>query len=334
MEENENTFGKYLGPEFQLKLLWQILVDSEFGDKTVPDISVDYFDDFTQKKLFIVIRDYYRENEKVPSLSNDSIRTAIYKNNNQTNNEHDLEELKANVDKIQRWEDRVSNGKTENDGYIVQKDATTFIKQQEYRRLGELILSKTKSGEIAKKTFVGDIEEKVNKIGCIGDVEDNGTLLTEGVERALRKEFRETIPTGIKVIDTVTGGGLGKGEVGIILAPSGVGKSTLLTKIANSGYEMGKNILQIIFEDKDEEIKRKHYSIWSGIPLSEFNNNEEEVNALVNKKIKTIKKGLLKIKRFSEEDTTMINVKNWIIKNQKKNNLKYDEIILDYLDCL
>jgi len=44
---------------------------------------------------------------------------------------------------------------------------------------------------------------------------------------------------------------------------SGVGKSTVLTFLANEAVEQSKNTLQIIFEDTPTEIKRKHYVKWT-----------------------------------------------------------------------
>jgi hypothetical protein len=46
------------------------------------------------------------------------------------------------------------------------------------------------------------------------------------------------------------------------------------------------------------------------------------------------KGGKLIIKKFSQEDTTMRDIKNWILKHQKKFGYKFDLVVLDYLDCL
>jgi len=116
-------------------------------------------------------------------------------------------------------------------------------------------------GGIKNKFVIAGIEERFTKIQHIGEEEDDSESVTEGIEKALRKEFRQTIPTGIGAIDSLTGGGLGKGEIGVILAPSGVGKTTALTIIANTAFEQEKNVAHIVFEDSKDDIKRKHYVI-------------------------------------------------------------------------
>lgn len=332
----ENTFTSYLGTEFQQSLMWQILVEPEFAERIIPDMNVEYFDDPNLKRLFIIIEEYFHEFNKPANLQNQSIFLAINKYKT-PNNVIEEESLFAVVERINQWNERVINQNVSHNGEAIQKEATGFIKQQEYRKLGEFILNKTRSGEIRQKTILGTIEEKIVKITRIGDTEDIGTSVLENIKKALGKEFRQTVPTGITVIDALTGGGLGKGEVGIILSPSGVGKTTTLTKIANTAYEGGENVLQIIFEDTEDQIKRKHYTIWTKIPLSELESYpEEEVErrVLEHEMKRSANGGRLIIKKFSQENTTMIDIRNWIVRYQKKFGYKFTLITLDYLDCL
>jgi replicative DNA helicase len=335
-ESSENTFTSYLGPEFQQKLMWQLLVEPEFAEKNLPNLAVEYFDDPNLRRLFIIILEYYKEHEKVPNLQNQSIQQAIntYKT---PNNRIEEESLYSVLARVQLWNERVLNKETQYDGDVVRKSTITFIKQQEWRKFAEFIIDKTKNGDIRKKHILGDIDERQIKISHIGDEEDAGIEVIDNIEKALRKEFRQPIPTGVNVLDAVTGGGLGKGEIGVILTPSGVGKTTLLTKIANYAYEAEKNVLQIIFEDTSEQIQRKHFAIWSKVALSKMDDEEENKKALkiCNDKAESMKgKGVLLIKRFGQENTTMLDIRNWMIRHQKKYGIKFDLLVLDYLDCL
>lgn len=334
-EINNNTLTSYLGPDFQESLVWQLLVEPEFAEKTIPQLSIDYFDNPLYKKLFIIIVEYFNEYEKVPNLQNKTIGYAINKYKS-PNNIIESEQLSSIIKNFELWNENIINKNLLYSGDQVQKQTNEFIKQQEYRKLGEYILSKTKNGEIKSKYIVGHIEDKIINIMNIDDDEDYGIEITENIEDALKREFRETIPTGVKVIDALTGGGLGKGEIGLILSPSGVGKSTLLTKIANTAYEEGKKVLQIIFEDTVQQIQRKHFAIWSEVGLSDMDENNDIVKSRVEKYAFDLRKrgGKLIIKRFSQEDTTMKDIRNWILRYEKKWGFKFDEIVLDYLDCL
>lgn len=334
MSEIENTLSAYLGPEFQRHLMWQLLVEPEFAEKIIPNLAVEYFDDPNLKRLFIIILEFLKEFEKVPNLQNETIQQAISKYRT-PNNVIEEESLKSVIKSIQNWNEMILNKKLSYNGDIIQKTANEFIKQQEYRKLGEFILEKTKNGEIRNKYTLTDIESRFQKITHIGETEDNGIEVFDNIDNVLRKEFRQTIPTGVGTIDSLTGGGLGKGEIGIILTPSGIGKSTLLTKIANTAYVNGKNVAQIIFEDTKEQIQRKHFTIWSGVALSETDDRNEEVREKIYNKIKEIgSEGKLIIKRFSQDGTTMPDIRKWMINYEKKFGFKFDLLVLDYLDCL
>lgn len=332
-ETSENTITSYLGHEFQLKLIWQLLVDPEFAEKVLPSIAIEYFDDPNIKRFFIIMLEFYNEFEKVPNLQNKSIRQAINKYK-APNSEIESEILFGVLRQIELWNENVINRKTLNDGDVVQITTNNFIKQQEYRKLGEYIIAKTKTGEIKKKHFVSTVEDKFQKISLIGQNEDDFEEVFDNIDRALSKEFRKTIPTGIEVIDSLTGGGLGKSEIGVILTPSGVGKTTMLTKIANTAYVGEYNVAQIIFEDTEDQVKRKHYTIWSKTALSQIDDNLEEVREKIHHVSKNNNRGKLIIKRFSQEDTTIIDVKNWMLSHEKKYGYKFDLLVLDYLDCL
>lgn len=337
-ENTENTLSAYKGPDFQQRLMWQLLVEPEFAEKTIPNLAIEYFDDPNLKRLFIIILEYFKRYEKVPNLQNKSIHQAINEFKS-PNNLIEEESLFAVIKRVELWNERIINKQMLYDGDVVQKSTTEFVKQQEYRKLGESIIEKVKSGAIRSKFEIINIEDRFHKIIRIGEEHDDCESITEGIKKALRKEFRETIPTGIETIDVLTGGGLGKGEIGVVLTPSGVGKTTFLTKVANTAYELGKNVAQIVFEDTTDQIKRKHYVIWAESSLTKINEEEEadRVEKIANEHVEYLESksnGRLLVKRFSQEDTTIKDVKNWMLGYQKKFGFKFDILILDYLDCL
>lgn len=332
MSETNYTLEGYLGDDFQLKCLWQIITEPEFAEVTIPLLQISYFDDPTYKRFFAIIRDYNEKYHKPPNLQNKSILHAIRKFTKETD-KTEREMLDAVAVKIRNWNLRVLNKELAHDGDVVQKEVINFIKQQEYRKIASFILNGVKEGNNSDY-FLSEVEEKVKKISEIGEDDDMGIDIMENVSRALQKEFRKAIPTGILGIDLLTNGGLGGGEIGIILAPSGVGKSTILTYIANTAYNHGYNVLQIIFEDKEDDIRRKHYAKWSKVPLSEMDKRSDEVHDKIIDWHKKNTYGRLVIKKFSQEDTTIPKVRQYIDKYKKKHGVTFNIIILDYIDVL
>jgi len=107
-ELTEHTLTAYNGPEFQQRLMWQLLVEPEFAEKTIPRLAVEYFDDPQLKRLFIIMTEYHHEYEKVPNLQNKSIHLAInqYKT---PNNKIEEESLFSVIKRITLWNERILN---------------------------------------------------------------------------------------------------------------------------------------------------------------------------------------------------------------------------------
>ena len=140
---SDNTLTSYLGADFQQSLMWQLLVEPEFAEKTIPNLAIEYFDDPNLKRLFIIILEYFKEFDKVPNLQNKSIDFAInlYKTPNNTIEE---ESLFSVVKRVEYYNNTVINKQIPYTGDEIQKVTSNFIKQQEYRKLGEFIIDKTK----------------------------------------------------------------------------------------------------------------------------------------------------------------------------------------------
>jgi len=137
---------------------------------------------------------------------------------------------------------------------------------------------------------------------------------------------------GIPGIDNLLKGGIAKGELGVILAPTGVGKSTLLTKISNHAFNLGYNVLQIFFEDNPKIIQRKHFTLWTEIAPDLLSLHKDKVMD----KIKDIRENTpnkLILKKLPSDTLTMNQIKNQIRKMTAEGN-KVDMVVLDYIDCV
>ena len=137
---------------------------------------------------------------------------------------------------------------------------------------------------------------------------------------------------GIPGIDRLLKGGLAKGEIGVILAPTGVGKSTILTKISNHAFNLGNNVIQIFFEDNPKVIQRKHFTLWTKIHPDELSERKEEVISKV-KNIEETMDNKLELKKLPSDTRTMSQIKNEIRK-LISDGMRVDMVVLDYIDCV
>ncbi|HEX2851915.1 MAG TPA: ATPase domain-containing protein [Opitutaceae bacterium] len=63
-------------------------------------------------------------------------------------------------------------------------------------------------------------------------------------------DFRhEAVPSGIKGLDALLGGGLDRGTSNMFMGPPGTGKSTLTLKFAHSAAQRGEKVMMFIFDE-------------------------------------------------------------------------------------
>ena len=311
----DKNFG-YLGHTFQISLLNNLIEDKRFAATIIDVVDPKYFDNQYFKLIAQMVKEYHRKYETSPSYEALEQITRI---------EVTQEMAQKNV------MDMITNIKDHEvkDPLFIQEKATKFCKQQE---LGKAM---TKVKEIMDK---GDFEnyEKaeyyIREALQVGE-KDLGTQdVFDHLSTVLEDDYRHPIPMGIGGIDNLLNGGLAKGELGVILAPTGVGKTTILTKIANTAYNMGYNVLQIFFEDNPKIIQRKHFTLWTGIAPQELSERKDEVFNKVNA-VKANNKGKLILKKLPSDTLTLGQIKSQIRKIIAEGN-KIDLIVFDYIDCV
>ena len=313
MGKINTTFG-YLGYEFQTRLLAQILTDHIFAESIIDIIEINYFDEGSMKKIMTAIKDAWEGDEIIPDY--DTLRIRLRGNG-------DAYTLKY----TEKYLDEVI-AVSLHDGDDVQKKGMDFCKQQELKKVVHKLSGLVEKGAVDR---FDEAEELIKKVLEIGNDKDKGTDVLHNMENVLSDDFRNPIPTGITGLDIPMNGGLAKGELAVILAPFGVGKTTMITKIANSAMDLGFNVIQIFFEDMPKVIQRKHLSCWSGIELSELSKHKDELSKLI--KEKEGSKGKIMLKKFPSDGTTITMIRSFI-RQERAKGFKPDLILLDYIDVV
>lgn len=311
---NKDNFG-FLGNEFQIRLIAQILVDTKFAESIIDIIDPNYFDDQYLKVIVSIIKDAHELQQVIPDMGSLEIRIR-----STIANEIEMEWALAQLKKVKEA--------NLNDYVSVQEEAMLFCKQKELNKTIKKIQTIIDTNDLNR---YHECEELLKKALEHGMVKDDGINVLDNIEDVLADDFRKPIPTGIKGLDEIMNGGLAKSELGVILAPFGVGKTTMITKIANTAKDLGYNVLQIFFEDTKKIIQRKHLSCWSGIELNNLSLYKDELKALVEKKRN--EKGVLKLKKFPSDGTTIPIIRQYIRKLIAR-GFRPDIILVDYIDCV
>jgi hypothetical protein len=305
----------YFGPDFQVRLVAQLIADTKFAESIIEIIDPNYFEDHSLKLIILTIKEAYQKHNVIPDISSLEIRLAdaVMTEFQKTYTVGQLEKIKqANL----------------NDGFLIQEKAMKFCKQEELKKSIKEIQLIIDKGDISR---YDECEEILKKALIHGENKDNGLNVLDNIDSVLEDDFRKPIPTGIKGLDEVMDGGLSKGELALIVAPFGVGKTTMITKIANTAKDLGKNVLQIFFEDTPKIIQRKHLSCWSGYELNALSLHKDELKSLIERKKE--EPGILKLKKFPSDGTTVPIIRQYIRKLIGA-GFRPDVLLVDYIDCI
>lgn len=304
-----------LGSDFQLKVLSQILTDKTFGLSIIEIIQSQYFDNQYYRQLATIIKDFHEKYDNtLPTFSGlqECIVTDI-------KDETQREYLLAIVKELAN--------KSLDDAKSTQDKALKFCKQQHLKKGLSQIQDIMARGDFENYDLIEGI---VKSALSVGENIDDSIELDSDIDGVLDDDYRNAQPTGIAGLDAEIDNGLAKGELGLLLIPPGVGKSTLLTKFANKGFEDGLDVVQMYFEDKHKAIQRKHYTCASGIPIDELSKSKDFVKHKI--KEQQSKGGSIKLKKC-KFGTTVSHIRQYL-KYRLAKGFKIDMLIVDYIDCL
>jgi len=279
-------------------------------------LNTNYFENQYFKIIIQMVKEYHIKYDHTPSFETLEQITKSELQNQMAS--------KIVLDTISKIKEAPLDGSN-----FVQEKALKFCKQQELQKVMKKAQKIIDGGEF--ENYV-TLEEMVKEALMVGSKDTSMLDVFSNIDQVLEEDYRHPIPMGIPGIDRLLKGGLAKGEIGVILAPTGVGKSTILTKISNHAFNLGKNVLQIFFEDNPKVIQRKHFTLWTKIHPDELSERKEEVISKV-KKIEETMDNRLELKKLPSDTKTMSQIKNEIRK-LISDGMRVDMVVLDYIDCV
>lgn len=320
MAQNNKTNLGYLGEAFQYKLAHEFMSSHTFFEDLSPIIDQNMFTDPNLKTFVGVMKNYYERGGVVPSYDMMDVELR-----NISHSDRETETYMAILDKVKN---------TPSEGVDrIRELAEKFFRQQN--------IVKT-ANEILKIAGNGDSDQYEACVGLLNDAmtkgihNDFGESLFDHLEETLSDDYRIPIPTGIGKIDETLEGGLGKGELGVIIGPTSFGKTSLTTAMASHAAEQGFKVLQIVFEDRIKQIQRKHLGRITGIEAKDLSkpDNIELVKATLEAyPLKEAMQNNLRIVKFPSGEKTARQIERFI-KKMINSGFKPDLTIIDYFECL
>jgi predicted ATP-dependent serine protease len=212
---------------------------------------------------------------------------------------------------------------SEKDLQFVREQFLEFCKNQKLKNAIIESVDHLKTGEYDK------IKGLVDKAMKAGMERNLGHNYHKDVATRMSEMCRNTIPTGWDVIDSLMDGGLGPGELGIVVAPAGIGKSWLLCSLGAKAMKRGKNIAHFTLELNENYVGLRYDCCFTHIDFQEIKHRQGEVEDVI-KKID----GKLFVKYFPLKTVSAQSLKFHIERIQALENVKINEMIVDYADIL
>jgi replicative DNA helicase len=314
--QKKNSFASY-GKDFQEKIVQSLLVDQQWAEQMLEVFNTSYFDlrylQFLSDKYFAYAKKYkvFPTLQLLVSIIKDELRSA-----------NDIQLRNQIVDYLQRMQNNPNPGDLQ---YVKEKSLDFCRKQALKSALEEAV------DLIATEKYEAIIDT-IKKAVLTGQNHSLGHDFFKDVEARFIKMNRNTVPTGVDEIDAkeILNGGLGRGELGIIVAASGAGKSQWLTMLGANAMRLGKNVLHYTFELSETAIGIRYDSNLCEIDSTDIQDKKEEVL----KKYSSMKNlGKLVIKEYPTNSATVYSLKSHVEKLIIK-GFKPDVIIIDYADIM
>ena len=319
MAQKRSDLG-YLGETFQYRLTHEFMENHTFFEDLSSIIDQNMFTDPNLKTLVGVMKNYYEREGHVPSY--DMLEVEL------RDISHSDKEIETYLAILEKVRNSASDG-VERTRELAEK----FFKQQNIIRTANEILKIAGNGDTNQYEACVDL---LNDAMTKGTHNDFGEGLFDHINETLSDDYRVPIPTGIGKIDETLEGGLGKGELGVIIGPTSFGKTSLTTAMASHAACNGYKVLQIVFEDRIKQIQRKHLGRITGIEAKDL--SKPDVIDLVRQTIDAFpqKEKLeknLRIVKFPSGEKTARQLERFI-KKLINSGFKPDLTIIDYFECL
>jgi replicative DNA helicase len=310
MQKENISFSKY-GKNFQEVLAYLILEDRPFSEQIEEVLDVNFFE-LNYLKVFVSKVFEYRKKYKAHPTSKifDSIiRTELD------------DETEATREQVRRYFAR-SIVRASNDSEYIKSTALDFCKKQ---KLKEAIL---KSVNLLQNSSFDEIKKVIDNALNLGIDNDYGHDFHKDFEARYELKARNPITTGWEKLDSLTKNGLGKGELGVVIAPTGAGKSMVLAHLGSEAVKAGHNVIHYTLELSEEVTGLRYDSCISGVRLGDLHAMKD----MVYDSIKEVE-GQLIIKEYPTKSAT-VNILRSHLEKLQKNNTKIGMIIVDYGDLL
>ena len=312
LDRNFSKFGK----AFQEKVFQSMLTDVHWSAQMIEVMSSAYFD---LKYLSFLCERYYSYYEKYKTFPTLAILITIIKEDLSKSKDHVLR------DQIIEYLHRMKTNPDVGDLQYVKDKSLEFCKRQAFKDALE------QSVELIQTEKYESVINIMKEAISVGMPNTAGHNFFDDIEARFVQINRQVCPTGLDRIDSqdILRGGLGRGELGVIAANTGVGKSHFLVAMGCAAMKAGKNVIHYTFELSEHDTGKRYDSNLCNIPSNEIIERKKEVIDKYN----SMELGKLIIKEYPTGSASVMTLRNHIEKLTLK-GFKPSLVTVDYADVM
>ena len=157
---------------------------------------------------------------------------------------------------------------------------------------------------------------------------DIGHEYIEHIDDRYSESARTTVATPWDVINDLTQGGLAAGELGVIVAPAGVGKTWILCALGGGAMKKGINVVHYTLELNEAYVGLRYDSVLTGLANQNLKYHIDDVKSAVEKV-----DGELIVKYFPTK-TASVHTLSAHLQKIKTMGKPFDMVVVDYGDIL
>ena len=308
----ERTDFSHFGKSFQEALCLLILEDRPFADQIMEVFDITFLE-LGYLRLFTSKIMNYREKYGVHPTK--KIMSTVIKSDMDKENE-------AIQKQVRDYFARVLAAGTLKDSEFIKDKALDFCRKQKLK--GAML----KSVDLLQTCSFDEISKIINDALVMGSDSNFGYDYLKDFEERFEIKARNPISTGWSELDSISGGGLGNGELGVVVAPTGAGKSMVLTHLGAQALLKGVNVVHYTLELSDTTIASRYDSCITGVSLNDLFSFKE----LIYEKVQDVK-GQLIVKEYPTKSASTRTIKNHLEKLVNR-GVEPGLIIVDYGDLL
>jgi replicative DNA helicase len=296
------------GAPFQVKTIGALLTRKEFVQNIYDILSDEHFPNPAHKWIINEILRYWNKYHTVISM--DTLKVEVKKIDNDVLKTSIVEQIK---EAYRHSDDELQ---------YVEEEFTAFCKNQ------QLKTALLNSVDLLNSGDYDNIRHLIDNALKAGQDRNIGHEYNKDIETRYREDYRPTIPTPWPMLNQLTQGGFGAGDLGIVFGNPGGGKSWMMVAMAAHAVKMGYNVVYYTLELGQDYVGKRFDCYFTGHSIEEVQHHRSEVESIVEGLA-----GKLIVKEYPPKAASVATLKAHLQKCIDA-DIKPDMVVIDYIDYL